>query len=134
MSFRKNQIMTDDPFGFFEQIPNNIRDSFMWLCQDVAATQRKWDFYLELFVKNEEISLLAELALASFNVIFETLQNDIIMSICRLSDPPKSAGQQNLSLEFLIDNCAEIDGLDHLLIEFKRKCEPIRKLRNKRVG
>jgi hypothetical protein len=126
--------MSKNAFGYIEQLPENIKDAFMWLCQDVASLQHKWDFYLELFGKSENTDLLSELAPASFNIIFETLQNDITMAICRLSDPPKSMGQENLSLSNLVKTCVEIEGLDDLLNDFKKICKPIRQRRNKRVG
>lgn len=126
--------MSKNAFGYVEQIPENIRDVFMWLCQDMASLQHKWDFYLELFGKSQNTDLLSELAPASFNIIFETIQNDVTMAICRLSDPTKSMGQENLSLATLVKNCAEIEGLEDLLADFQKICEPVRQLRNKRVG
>jgi len=126
--------MSKNTFGYIEQLPENIRDVFMWLCQDVASLQHKWDFYLELFGKNQNTDLLSELAPASFNIIFETLQNDMTMAVCRLSDPPKSMGQENLSLATLIKSHAEIEGLNDLLTDFQKICEPVRQRRNKRVG
>ena len=106
----------------------------MWLCQDVASLQQKWDFWLELFGKSQNTDLLSELAPASFNVILETLQNDITMAICRLSDPPRSAGQDNLSFATLAKNCIEIEGTENLVSEFQKICEPVRQRRNKRIG
>jgi hypothetical protein len=56
------------------------------------------------------------------------------MSICRLSDPPKSVGKDNLSLRTLAQLCDKIDGVGELLEDFQNACEPVRKHRNKRVG
>ena len=126
--------MAKNDFGYSEQLPENIRDVFMWLCQDVASLQHKWDFWLEMFGKSENTDLLSELAPASFNIILETLQNDITMAICRLSDPPKSVGQENLSFATLAKNCAEVEGIENLVTEFQKICKPVRQRRNKRVG
>ena len=126
--------MAKNDFGYSEELPENIRDVFMWLCQDVASLQHKWDFWLELFGKSENTDLLSELAPTSFNIILETLQNDITMAICRLSDPPKSMGQENLSFATLAQNCDEIEGIENLVTEFRKICEPARHRRNKRVG
>jgi len=63
--------MSKNAFGYVELLPENIRDSFMWLCQDVASLQHKWDLYLELFGKDQNTNLLSELAPASFNIISE---------------------------------------------------------------
>ncbi|MCE9645351.1 MAG: hypothetical protein K8S20_05070 [Chloroflexi bacterium] len=126
--------MAKNDFGYSEKIPENIRDVFMWLCQDVASLQHKWDFWLELFGKSENTDLLSELAPASFNIILETLQNDITMAICRLSDPPKSVGQENLSFATLAKNCIKVEGIESLVTEFQKICKPVRQRRNKKVG
>jgi hypothetical protein len=126
--------VSKNAFGYNEQLPENIRDIFMWLCQDVASLQSIWDFYLELFGKKQNTDLLSELAPMSFNIIVETLQNEMTMAICRLSDPPKSLGYENLSLATLVKNYNEIEGLDMLLTNFQKICEPVTKRRNKRVG
>ena len=126
--------MSTSIFGFSEQLPESIRDVFMWLCQDVASLQQKWDFWIELFGRSQNTDLLSELAPASFNIILETLQNDITMAICRLSDPQKSRGYDNLSFATLAKNCIEIEGVENLVNEFRMICEPVRQQRNKRVG
>jgi hypothetical protein len=126
--------MSSTPFGYVEEIPEQFRDVFMWLCQDLASLQRKWDFYLELFSIKENAELLSDLAPTSFNIIFESLQCEITMSICRLSDPPSSMRQENLSLQTLIMNFSGNEKLKRLLDEFQKNCDPIRQLRNKRIG
>ena len=126
--------MFENAFGYHEKLPENIRIVFMWLCQDVASLQRKWDFYEELFGKEQNTNLLSELASWSFNIIEETLRNDMTMAICRLSDPSKLLNNENLSLETLVKNCPNIKGLDVLLSDFQKACEPVSKLRNKQIG
>ena len=125
--------MPNDTFGYDEKLPEDIRDIFMWLCQDVAALYYKWHFYSELYSKEENTKLLSRLALSSFNIIEESLRSDLTMSICRLRDPACTAGKHNLSFEALIKK-SSIDGMDELLEEFQDACEPIRQYRNKRVG
>jgi hypothetical protein len=128
--------MLEDRFGYDEKLPENIRTTFMWLCQDVADLQSKWDFYTELFGKEENTELVSELASWSFNIIEDSLRNDMTMAICRLSDPVEYLGGkvENLSLAYLVKNCPQVAGLDKLLVEFQSACAPIRAYRNKRVG
>ena len=126
--------MSKNDFGYSEQLPENIRDVFMWLCQDVASLQHKWDFWLEMFGKSQNADLLSELALASFNIILETLQNDVTMAISRLSDPPKSMGKENLSFATLAENCIEIKGVESLVTEFRKICKPVRQRRNVKLA
>jgi len=126
--------MPEDVFGYDPRLPDDIRDIFMWLCQDVAALYYKWHFYLELYSEEENTALLSYLAQSSFNIIEESLRSDLTMSICRLRDPAYSVGKENLSLSTLAQKCSEIDEVDELLKEFQDACQPIRQYRNKRVG
>ena len=107
----------------------------MWLCQDVAALQSKWDFYLELYGKEENTALLSELASWSFNIMEEALRNDMTMAISRLSDPSISMRtKENLSLATLVKMCPDIRGLDRQLADFQAACQPVSNWRNKHVG
>jgi hypothetical protein len=121
-------------FGYEPKLPDNIRDIFMWLCQDVASLRSKWGFYCELFGTQENAELLSELVQASFQIIEESLRKDMIMAICRLSDPPQSMKKDNLSFPALFQ---QLDGpgiTPELFKDFQFACKPVRKYRNKRVG
>jgi hypothetical protein len=124
----------ENAFGYDTRIPENIREIFMWLCQDVAALQSKWDFYLQLYSEEENTDLLSELASWSFNIIEESLRNDMTMAICRLSDPSISMHKENLSLAALVEKCKDIPGLETQLADFQEVCKPISNWRNKQVG
>lgn len=126
--------MNKNAFGYSEHLPENIREIFMWLCQDVVSLQQKWDFYQELFGKTQNTVLLSELAPGSFNIIFETLQNELTMAICRLRDPSTTKGKANISFEALLDKCTNMKEVEDLLSEFKRISKPLSQRRNKRVG
>lgn len=123
-----------DAFGFNERLPENIREIFLWLCQDVAALQSKWGFYLELYNKEENTALLSELAPWSFNIIEESLRNDMTMAICRLSDRSTTLQKENLSMSTLAKKCADIEGLEEQLTDFQATCEPVSQWRNRHVG
>jgi len=124
----------ENAFGFNERVPESIREIFMWLCQDVVALQSKWDFYLELYGKEENTDLLSELAPWSFNLIEESLRNDMTMAISRLSDPSITIRKENLSLATLVEKCAAIEGLKAQLADFQVACQPISQWRNRHVG
>jgi len=126
--------MSNNKFGYDPKLPEEIREIFMWLCQDVVSLRGKWDFYLGLFSNEENTALLNRLARASFHIIEESLRNDMTMGICRLSDPHKTLGKENLSLETLIQRCNPIPNVSTLLKDFQDACAPLRKHRNKRVG
>ncbi len=79
--------------GCNEKIPEEIRDACADLRNDVAMLHVKWSFYLELFQEPENAQLLSNLARAFFQTVEESLRADMIMSICRLSDPSRCAGE-----------------------------------------
>ena len=126
--------MCDKASGDNSLVPEDIRGIFMWLCQDVAALHNKWHFYLGLYSSEQHAGLLSELALGWFNIIEESLRNDMTMAICRLSDPVRTAGKPNLSLQTLAKKCDGFDGLSELLHDSLEACDPIRRYRHKRVG
>ena len=88
--------MTADDYGYVAQLPADIREIFMWLCQDVAWLDRKWIFYLGLFGKPENYAVM-DASPPAFNLIEESLRTDMTMAICRLSDPIASCGRDNLN-------------------------------------
>jgi hypothetical protein len=132
------QMPMNDPFGYIPKLPDNIRNIFMRLCQDVYSLRSKWEFYLDLFDSKENAELISELARASFQIIEESLRNDMIMAICRLSDPsqssPKSKKKDNLSLCTLFEQLDGPNKAPKLLENFLVACESVRQFRNKLVG
>jgi len=126
--------MNKDIFGYNENIPEKIQDIFMWLSQDLADLYHLWEFYIGFFGNKEDAYLLADHLYASFIVIEQSLRTTMIMSICRLNDPPYQKSNKNLSLKALTDQCNDIDGLEKLYSDFHLACEPFEIYRNKRIG
>ena len=124
----------DKPFGYAPELPEDIRTVFQDLCQDIAPLHSKWKFYLDLFSNRDTIDLLNDVAPASFQMVEESLRSDIAMSICRLSDPPQSCGQDNLSIKTLVDKASEVQGIEKLWEDFDSCCKPVRQYRNKLVA
>lgn len=124
-----------DAFGYSEKLPENIREIFVWLCQDIASLRDKWDFYLGLFKDAERTTLLSDCAGSSFQIIEESLRTDMIMTICRLSDPPKFLNTNvNLSILRLCRNFRYENTVKQLGEAFLEACKPVRLLRNKKIG
>ena len=127
--------MFEDRFGYDPKLPENIRFIYMWLCDEVAKLQTKWDFYLELYGKEENTELLNDLALWwSFNIIEETLRYDITMSIGRLSDPLTTMGKENLSFATLVEKISDIPDIKKQFENFKVACKTVSEVRNKQVA
>jgi hypothetical protein len=86
---------------------------YLALWNEVAWLHSKWMEYVELFgTKSSRIHLLNKTASHFFRIVQDTLWEDCILQIARLTDPPKSAGKENLTirkLPILINN----DGIKH---------------------
>jgi len=124
-------------FGYSDKLPPEERDIFMWLCQELSAITGKWDFFITLFGNEGNIVLFNELAPVSFHIIEESIRNDLILSIYRLSEPSTSHGKSskaNLSLLLLAEKYSSDSKIASLTIQFKAECKPIRQYRNKRIG
>ena len=125
--------MPTGDFGHLDVLPDQIRDIFMWLCQDVASLHRKWDFYLGLFGKPENYAII-DLLPPVFSLIEESLRTDMTMTVCRLSDPIKSCGRENLNFRTLGDFYDQDAELKRLVDTFVANCDVVRTHRNKLVG
>jgi hypothetical protein len=127
--------MAEDDFGFLPELPENIREIFMWLCQDVVSLSHKWETYLGLFGEEENRGLLFDTARAAFNVIEESLRIDMTMLICRLSDQRElRRGEENLSFDRLAHLYGSDSKLQALVKKFRDSCDSIRRHRHKLIG
>lgn len=74
--------------------------SALW--QEVAGIHKKWAQYVELFgTSPARIDLLNQAAPSMFRTVQDTLWEDVLLHLARLTDPPKSMGKANLSLRHL---------------------------------
>jgi hypothetical protein len=125
--------MCRDQFEFCERIPEKIRGIYRRLCEDVAALQLKWSCYLDLFSSHANAALLSGTSQVCFQVIDESLRNDLIVGICRLSDPSRMLHQDSISLATLVGLCDDLPRVGHLLTAFHAACGPVRRHRNRQV-
>jgi hypothetical protein len=112
----------------------DIRDDWMKRCQDVAMLHAKWSTYLELFSGPENAALLSGAAPAFFQIVEESLRNDLILSICRLSDPSRTLGGDKVSLASLVADCGDVPRVHDLLTAFQAACGPVRRYRHRHLG
>lgn len=74
--------------------------SALW--QEVASIHAKWAQYVVLFgTKPERIELLNKAAPSFFHLVQDTLWENVILHIARLTDSPQSVGKPNLSIKRL---------------------------------
>lgn len=72
------------------------------LWNDFAWLRVKWQEYCELFgTTPERVELLNSAAALFFRIVQDTLWDDTLLHLCRLTDPHRSAGKPNLSLQAL---------------------------------
>jgi len=97
----------------------------------------KWSDYASLFgSKPERIDLLNSAAPAFFKLTQDMMWENILLHICRLMDPPRTAGKDNLTLQSLPrmvagDSRPEVE---ELLAVAKRKCEFAIDWRNRHIA
>jgi hypothetical protein len=115
-------------------IPEEIRAICTGLCRDLAALHLKSDSYRELFGSPEAAALLSDTAPAFFQIVAEALRNDIVQSICRLSDPSRALDPDNHSLARLVAGCDDVPHVEDLLTAFQAACGPVRRYRHRHLG
>jgi hypothetical protein len=125
--------MSQSGSGRSERFPEEVRVAFDQLRDDVAMLRYKWSLYLELYSERETAALLSEIAPAFFQTIAESLRNDMIMTICRLSDPSRTLGGDVLSLATLVGQCDRVPNIAARLTAFQAAAGGVRRLRNRRL-
>lgn len=76
---------------------------FHVLWNDRAWLVVKWQEYREMFGSGAEQVELLNSASLFFQIVQDTLWQDILLHLCRMTDPPKSMGRENLTLRSLPD-------------------------------
>ncbi|MGH7772381.1 MAG: hypothetical protein ACREQA_09090 [Candidatus Binatia bacterium] len=108
------------------------------LSNQVTWVHLKWKEYRALFgTSQERIDFLNEAAPAFFGDLQDILLNDVLLHLCRLTDPPKSAGKPNLTIECLpplISDAALRGRVKELLERAKDKTSFAREWRNRRLA
>ena len=109
----------------------DLRNQLAWL-------HIKWGEYRELFAHSEErIELLNKTAPAFFSFLERTLFEDVLLHISRLSDPPSTKGDSNLTLHALLrltrDQALKLE-LEGLLRDVDAKARFARDRRNRALA
>ncbi len=110
---------------------------FFRLRNETVMLHWKWGEFVALFgTKPERIELLNEAAGAFFWVVQDTLWEDVLLRIARLTDPPQSVRKDNLTLARLPALIAAPIGaeVERLFLECAAKSAFARDWRNRRIA
>jgi len=128
-------------FPDVSHLPEPFRKDFKRLSYQATRVHGRWQRFLHLFGEGElRIELLNETAPTFFKDLQETYIDTIFLSITRLLDPLKSAGDENLVLEQLIERAKEVgdhdlaDDLSDQLDDLKNHCSNLKTWRHKRLA
>ncbi|MGA2157748.1 MAG: hypothetical protein WB588_05050 [Dehalococcoidia bacterium] len=128
--------MSSEP-DMFEPLPQEVRNYFKAIYDEVSWLQLKWDFYKTLYDDEHNFTLVLDLAQTSFIIIEDSLRTDMVMTICRLGDrkeyKSKKIIHDRLTFETLL-NSAEINGSQDLFEKYRKASKNIRNSRNATIG
>ena len=112
---------------------------FNELWDDIAWLHAKWNLYRQLYARSpERIAFLNKVASHFFGVVQDTLYEDVLLNLARLTDPPQSGpGRDNLtlrSLPQLIADPALCSEMKRLVEAARRACEAPRAWRHRHIA
>lgn len=120
-----------------EKLGDNLGSLFHELWNEVAWLYIKWEEYVELFGQTPcRIDLLNRSAPVFFRIIQDSLWEDVLLHIARLTDPPKSSGKSNISLQCLpdlVDEKIKVT-ISEQIINVKEKTDFCRDWRNRHIA
>jgi hypothetical protein len=95
--------------GFVSSFPPGAGALAHEIGQSLVRLHLKWKNYRCLYgTSRERIDILNAAAPSFFVLLHGVLWNDVLLAICRLVDPPRSAGRNNASLGRLIESLESV--------------------------
>lgn len=111
---------------------------FHALWQEVAWLYTNWGEYVALYgTKPSRIELMNQSAPRFFRVVQDSLWEETLMHIARLTDPPKTAGKENLSIQRILVEVSDEalrQTLEAKIETAKSQSEFCRDWRNRRIA
>ncbi|GHD46910.1 hypothetical protein SAMN05216429_10956 [Marinobacter persicus] len=124
--------------AYIECMGQQLGEQFHELWQELAWLYAKWAEYVELFgTRSSRIDLLNQAAPHFFKIVQDSLWEDVILHIARLTDPPRSSGKENLTIQALpelIDDEATREKVRTLVSEAVETSDFCRDWRNRRIA
>jgi hypothetical protein len=134
-----SRYLTDDKakHEHIERLGDNLGSIFHELWNEVAWLYIKWGEYVELFGKKpSRIDLLNQAAPMFFWMVQDTFWENVLLHISRLTDPSKSCGRENLSIQSLstlVDENIKI-AIDNQISDAIAKSSFCRDWRNRHIA
>lgn len=85
-------------------MPKEMESEFRLIQNELFTIIGKWGTFIELYGAESHVQLLNKTAPLFFYFVQGIFVDDVILSILRLLDRPKSRGNDNLSIAHLIDH------------------------------
>jgi len=121
-----------------EKLGAQLDPVFSELIDDVAWLQVKWAEYRQLYgTSPDRIDLLNSAAGLFFRILHDTLWEDALLHLCRLTDQAEMGGKQNLSIQGLPELCADPNLREEVAALVAKAIEAAsfaRDWRNRRIG
>ncbi len=82
-------------------MPRPLGELYLSLRDELTWVHLKWIDFLDFFGKKDRVTMWNEVAPALFAHLQRALWEDVLLHLCRLTDPPKSMGHPNLTFQRL---------------------------------
>ena len=113
--------MTNKDSDINQSIPEDLHKLYEILKEEVRWLNSKWKIFCQLFAFSEErIKFLAKMVPNFFGIAQQVLRDDILLSICRLTDPPRYREKERLSFKSFIEKLKEFINSDLYKIFIKK--------------
>jgi hypothetical protein len=131
-----------DNMGVDGPMPPEIKEIFEALRYEIAWLHAKWSIYSQLFCQGDaRLEFLDSMAPGFFVIVRDSLLNELIVGLCRLTDPSTTGRRENLTLARLAESL-EVANIDpairqqfaSYLVSLDQTCSPLRAWRNRRLG
>lgn len=123
--------------AYLAQMGEKLGSVFYALYQEVSWIHARWLEYRKLFAEKETVDLLNRHGGFLFKVVQEALWEQTLLHIAKVTDPPRSAGKDNLSVQRLpglIKNGTLSSEVQNLVDAAVEKARYAREHRNKRLA
>jgi hypothetical protein len=119
-------------------MPASLADLHFNLGQELSWVHAMWDDFSALYRTGKDtIDILNRAAPAFFSELQRLLWEDILLHLCRLTDPPKSCGRDNLTvtrLPLVIPDVKLKRRTEGMVVKAVARTKFARNRRNRKLG